>query len=277
MRIRTRLVNDSASSNGVNYSTVLGIQRTSNVSKASTPDKNETANNLGTIIEESLEREIFVRMQKNLILLKLLGDSCSKAALSIPNRTGKDPRAQIPSREECIMVQQSIAQVKAAERRISAIVSPLVYQLYPEQIEAITLYMADAAMACAESQDIPMALLDEIELPRAQEEFSLESNKERDRGKTWIQDSTISRGGGGVKDREQSAKLLPSREHCLFVASVYLSETVEQLDKLFREKVEKLTRLIRPDIASIEIACSRINKICTRENKWAWSSDFKTF
>lgn len=270
-------MNDSASPNGGTYSTILGIQRRTNPPNTLAPNKEEKTN-LGTIIEESLEREMFVRIQKNLILIKVLADSCGKAVLTIPNRPEKDTREPISNRKEITVTvfKQAIEHVKAAQRRVSAIISPLVFQLYPDQIEAITLYMADAAMACAQGQDIPMGLINEIELPRAQEELSLDNKELSSSSKTGIQNSTISHGEEGMENLDRLVKLR-SREYYLFIASIYLSENVEQMDKIFRNKVEKLTRLILPDINSIENACSRINKICTKENKWVWSSDFKTF
>ncbi len=249
-----------------------------NVPKTSGPNQEGKKKNLDTIIEESLEREMFVRIQKNLILIKALADSCSKATpLAIANKAGKDSiRESIPSREEISVFRQAIEQAKAAQRRVSAIVSPLVYQLYPDQIDTITLYIADVTMACAEDQDLPMGLLSEIELPKAQEELLSLDNEELINSKIGIQNSTITH--GGIESREhKSVNNLRSREYYLCVASICLSETVDQMDKLFQTKVEKLMKLIRPDITSIENACSRINKLFSKKKKWVWSSDFKTF
>lgn len=273
-------MNGPASPNAGTSSTIIRTEGRTIVTNAPTAPNKDEKSNLTKIIEKSLEREIFVRIQKNLILLKVLADSSSKAGLTISTRSGKDAREQILNNKTITAFQQAIEQVKAAERRVSAIISSLVFQLYPDQVEAITLYMADVTMACAANQDIPMGLLNEIELPRVQKELSYDN--EVLSSKKAIQDPRTSNNNeenGAFESYDQSA-YFRSREYYLYLASIYLSETVEQMDKIFGKEVEKLTKLIRPEIASIENACSRIHKIWTKhtmkQNKWVWNSDFKT-
>lgn len=230
---------------------------------------------LATIIERSLQREIFVRIQKNLILIKVLADSTIKLGMTMPDNSGETQEVDLTPKA-LMTFQQAVEQIRASQRRVSAVFAPLVFQLYPEQVETITLYMADATMACATKQEtLPIELLNEIELPKVQKEFS-DANETS--SKTTMLDA-ITNDGEKSEDNSQP-KYLRSKEYYLFLSAIYLSETIEQLETTFGDEVEKLTKLIRPEITAMENACSKIHKIYTkhgaRQRKWSWTSDFKT-
>lgn len=80
---------------------------------------------------------------------------------------------------------------------------------------------------------------------------------------------------GGVEE-ESPMKYLRSLEHHLFLASIYLSETIEQVERTFSDEpvVKRLLNLIRPGIDSIENACSKIHRIYSgvlaKKSKWKW-------
>ncbi len=260
---------------GEPYGEVLFHGEKTQTTKTNTVDKNEKLH-LSTIIDKSIQREMFIRIQKNLILLKVLADSIFKVRKGIYERSGKEGQVPVPNPNAFAVFQQALERVKASQRRISAIFSPLVFQLYPDQVETLTLYMADITMACAANQDLPVGLLNEIELPRVQQGFSdayqVASNKIaiQDRAESNVKNS------GSVDQSEY----IFSREYHLFLASIYLSETVEQMEKTLGTEVEKLTKLIRPEITALENTCSKIHNIFTKnlekQSKWTWRSDFKT-
>ncbi len=228
--------------------------------------QNNQKSELVRIIDQSLQREIFVRIQKNLILIKVLADAAQKKfERAAVEKNGGDPAANTT----IAVFHQALEQVKASQRRVSSVFAPLVFQLYPDQVETITLYMADVTMACAKNKEaLPLQLLNAIELPKVQKELS--------EAKSLLPDLSSQESGNEV-DR---SKYFSSREYYLFLASIYLSETVEQLDTIFGNEVRRLTKLIRPEITAMENACSKIHKIHVKnhakKSKWSWSSDFKT-
>jgi hypothetical protein len=233
---------------------------------------------LATVIHKSVQSELFVGIQKNLILIKVLADTASKFGIEIPDRfegdgDGNNGLAPELSGE----LDRAIQQVRASQRKVASVFTPLVFQLYPEHVETITLYMADVAMACASREDsLPRDLLNDIQLPNVKAKM-LESGKEDN--DEFSQESLVMNGDGvGLGP----IKYLRSLEHYLFLASIYLSETIEQVEKTFSDEfeVKRLVNLIRPEIDSIQNACSKIHRIYSsalaKHSKWSWHSDFKT-
>ena len=261
---------------GEPYEEVLYQGEKTQTTHTNTVNKNEKLH-LATIIEKSIQREMFIRVQKNLILLKVLADSIIKLRTGIHERSGKEARVPVPNTNAFAMFQQAVERVRASQRRISAIFSPLVFQLYPDQVETLTLYMADITMACAANQDLPVGLFNEIDLPRVQKEFSDAYQVASNKPPIQIRADGNEKDGGSA---DQSDYLF-SREYHLFLAAIYLSETVEQMEKTLGTEVEKLTKLIRPEITALENTCSKIHNIFTknleRENKRSWRLDFKAF
>jgi hypothetical protein len=230
---------------------------------------------IATVIHKSVQSELFVGVQKNLILIKVLADSASKFGMEIPDKfEDAEVRGLAPQLSE--ELNQAIQQVRASQRKVSSIFTPLVFQLYPEHVETITLYMADVAMACASKEEsIPIDLLNDIQLPNVQAKMLEYDRENTDESNPEIMND------GGVEERGPM-KYLRSLEHYLFLASIYLSETIEQVERTFSDELEvkRLVKLIRPEIDSIENACSKIHKIYSgalaKQSKWKWHSDFKT-
>ena len=236
-------------------------------SDSDTPRKRSRSSHLAAVIRKAVQSETFVRMQKNLILIKVLSDSTSRARVHASN----------PSKSSKLALAQAIQQAKASVRMISKIFTPLVFRLYPEHIETIMQYTEDAAEAgAAKRRRLPFTLLNDIELPRVQMDLEGIDRNSREKRDSFENES----------DREQSEKKkirsLQSREYYLLLSSIYLSETFEQIEKTFGEDIEvqKLAKLVRPEISALENACSKIYKICyknlpARPRKWKWSSDFR--
>jgi hypothetical protein len=249
---------------------------------AKTPTKSvngeqKQKSHLGSVIDKSIRREMFVRIQKNLILLKVLADSTAKLGIAISQKTEKDAKEPLLNPRNLAEFKEALEQVKTSQRRISAVFSPLAYQLYPDQVDTLTSYMADLTLACAGNQDLPVGLLNEIELPRVQKEFVSVS------GGTISSEPVVQNTAVVSRDKQtdnSGSAYLFSREYHLFLASIYLSEAVDQMEKVLGDEVEKLSKLIRPEVMALENACSMIHKIFTRsfekQAKWAWRSDFKT-
>jgi hypothetical protein len=262
---------------GERYEEVFGDIESKKPVKA-IPVKKKQELQLATIIDKSIQREMFVRLQKNLILVKILADSTIKLGIGFAQKSGKDIHEPLLNPKTSAEFQQALEQVKSSQRRVSAIFSPLAFQLYPEQFETLAMYTADITVACAGNQDLPVGLLNEIELPRVQKEFS-DAHEILSSNKTTIQNPAV-RDLENRETNDRSAYLF-SREYHLFLASIYLSEAVEQMEKVLGNEVEKLTKLIRPEVTTLENACSKIHKIFTRslekQGKWAWRLDFKTF
>jgi hypothetical protein len=229
--------------------------------------KSQGRSQLGEIIHLSLQSEMFVRMQKTLILIKILSESLNHNEAHIFSNESSDKDDKLPlNPKHAIAISQALQQVKASVRKISAIFSPIVFQLYPERVETITKYMANASMACARANEgLPADLLNDIQLPRVQAEISGEDMK-------------IPQSPG-----QSAFKGYPgSQEHCLFLASIYLGETIEQMDRIFDDEaeIERLLKLIRPEIFAMEAASSKIHQILSNhkaeKRKWSWHSEFKT-
>ena len=231
---------------------------------------------IATVIHKSVQSELFVGVQKNLILIKVLADSASKFGIEIPDKFEEDAEASGVAPQLSAELSQAIQQVRASQRKVSSIFTPLVFQLYPEHVETITLYVADVTMACASKENsLPIDLLNDIQLPNVQAKM-LEYDRElMDESNPEIMND------GGVEE-QAPMKYLRSLEHYLFLASIYLSETIEQVERTFSDELEvkRLVKLIRPEIDSIENACSKIHKIYSgafaKQSKWKWHSDFKT-
>jgi hypothetical protein len=235
---------------------------------------------LGSIIHKAIRREIFIRIQKNLILLRVLADSTAKLATSVLQKTSNTPNESAISQVVLLDSLQSLEQVRASQRRVSAVFSPLAYQLYPDQVEALTSYMADLTSACSGNQELPVGLLNEIELPRVQKQFTPDSQIISSTKPVPENVTLFGAGKQGSNNNCEGGATLFSREYHLFLASIYLSEALDQMERVLGSEVEKLARLMRPEVTALENACSKIHKVFTRtlekQPKWACRLDFKT-
>jgi hypothetical protein len=226
------------------------------------------------IIDRSVQQEIFARIQKNLILIKVLAESVSKFGNSLSKKSGKENDAFLNFKESAEL-QHALAQIKASQRRISSIFSPLALQLFPEQVEPLLAYTVNITMICAGNQELPSGLFDDIELPTAQKRVSF-ANESATGG-------NLVRNGVGVDERKESvdrSAYFISKEYHLFLASIYLSEALENMEKAQGHEASKLVKVVRPEVMALENACSKIHNIFSkgleRDTKWSWRSSFRT-
>jgi hypothetical protein len=227
--------------------------------------KHARKSHLANVIRSSVQSEIFVRIQKNLILIKALSDSTRKARIRTAN----------PRKDSTLALDQAIQQIKSSQRKVSKIFTPMVFRLYPEHVEAIVQYIMDVTEACASKRGrLSTTLLNEIETPKVQMEMQDTNEESKEQEMDLDSDKN---------ETKKKPKHFQSREYYLCLSSIYLSETIEQMERAFTDEVEvqKLTRLIRPEITALENACSKIYKICyknlpTRARKWSWRTEFKT-
>jgi hypothetical protein len=245
---------------------------------------------LAFLIENSIQREIFLRIQKILILLKVLAESSEKQGMLRITTTSDvssnflkgEPSADLGTIRQGY--HQAIQQVRTSAQRLFSIFSPVVFQLYPEQLDIMTSYLTKLTMVCSAEENPPVNLLSEIELPIVRKYLTDFTEKDQEAfRRNAIQESTIHT-VVGIDERgsaQQYQNTAYSKEYLLYLASIYLSETLEQLERAFEEDVEKLLKLIRPEVFAIENACSKIHRVCVpnraKSKKWTWKSEFKTY
>lgn len=218
---------------------------------------------------------MLVRISKNLLAIKVLADSIERK-----RHFGKRSR----SSSESIALQQAIAQVKSSQSRVWAIFSPVVYRLHPEHAQTIADYLDSLRSLCS-GKKLPMNLLNGIELPKIQFDMMNRSG-EMDSGHHQLQEGEKQQ--EPKSDTASSAGFSPhksylsSREYFLLLASIYLSESIEQMEHTFGDEleVERLVRLLRPEITQMENASSNTYKIVHRNSPaprhaWSWHVEFK--
>jgi hypothetical protein len=202
-----------------------------------------------------------LRIQKNLVLAKVLADSTIKLA-STENQKFLDGNycAPLLTSESFSEVSQMLDQVKASLQTVTAAFSPVALQLYPEQADALESYVKKISDDCGGDQDLPVGLLNEFEDSRDEVASEGEANGGT-RFKLAIKNLAIDDAKNVEKNDPTSC--LFSREYHLFLASIYLSEAFERIERTNKE-FQLLVKVIGPEIATIENVCSKIHNIFTK-------------
>jgi hypothetical protein len=219
---------------------------------------------LAKAVRRAIEAEIFLRIEKNLLAIKILVEAIENRR----NRLKQDSR-------------QALQEIKSSQGRISSIFDRMVYRLYPEQVDSIARFIATTAKSCAQRR-LPLSLLNDIQMPRIRygsenDPVNMDAN---DVAEEAADESSLRR---GKRDGWDEERRLRSREYYLFLASIYLNESVEEMWRILADEMEirRLVKLLRVEVAEIENKAGHIyrekavRKRLAVKKKWGWTNRLK--